>query len=807
MSKTMNSPHHDKSSEYNPHALRVLEFDQVREIIAAFADSAEGRNILSELKPSTSSKTAREKLSEADELMRALRFDDQPPGIAIPNIRALFPRLRVEGIHLDIEDIAAVADVLECGSDIADYFTAKKEKYPITARFVADINPQGALVRDIRRIITPDLTIADNATPELRSIRRSLSRMRSDLRNIVERTLSSLPEDVISERTVTIRDGRHVIPVRDSMRKRVPGAVHDRSQTGKTLFIEPIAVIEGNNRVRELELEEQAEVLRILGVLTARIADAADDIIHLLEILVRIDTIMARARFGVALDCNIPVITDEPFVKIIKGRHPLLEWKFRKRNDGSKVVPLDIEIGRPIRTVVITGPNAGGKTVALKTLGLITLLGLAGIPVPAGADTSLYAPPDIFADIGDEQSIEDDLSTFSSHMKHIVTLLRNAGPDTMVLMDELGGGTNPADGEAIALAVLKKLTDTGAVTLATSHHDRIKVYAHETESVMNASMEFDNRSHRPTFLLRTGVPGSSYAFEIAERMGMPDDVLETAKSLVGDDKTSLAGLITEMEETLKAIRKDRDTARTERTLMESAKRKYEEKYANINVKRQELLAEALAESGKILDDTNRQVELIIKSLRETKASHEAIVKAKSDIKQAAAKIKKRTAKLPKKESDVSPVETLTKGMLVRLEHLGADAVVEEVLADGNKARIRVGKSNATLVVEKSKLTRSRRKPQKSEQKIVVKTPASPDVTQEIDLRGMTFDEARDALDMFLDDILRAGLETARIIHGKGTGALRKKISGHLDHHRNVSSHRLGEWNEGSFGVTIVTMKK
>jgi len=793
---------------YNPHVLQVLEFDLVRKIVSSFADSEEGSSGVSEITPSKDTEIARALLAEAGEIMMALQFDDPLPGMSIQNIREIFPHLKVRGSNLNIEEIAAVADNLELAHEISQYFEQRAEKYPIVFQITAVIAQHPDIYKDIRKIVTPDLEIADDATHELLSIRRNLQRTRSALRKMVEKKLAGLPDDVISERIVTIRDGRHVIPVRDSMKKRVPGAVHDRSQSGKTLFIEPLDTIEGNNKVRELELAEKVEIARILADLTERIALVVNDIEHNQDVLVRMDMITAKARFGVSVEGVIPEINNEPSITIVNGRHPLLDWKFRKHGNIQSVVPLNIEIDNSIRTMVITGPNAGGKTVALKTFGLITMMALSGIPVTAGPNTVVFAPPEFFADIGDEQSIENDLSTFSSHMKQIVTILKEAGQKTLVLLDELGGGTNPSDGEAIALAVLTTLSATGAITLATSHHDGLKVFAHETEGVINASMEFDTKNHMPTFVLKKGVPGSSYAFEIAARMGMPEEVLKEAESIGGGEKKSLEGLISEMEEHTRLAKKERKIAASERMKMGAAKEEYEEKLEEITAKKQEILSETLAESKKIIEDTNRSMELIIKTMREKKASHEAIVDAKTSIRETLSFLKEKTAQTPpKKKKKKKPVGKLKKGLSVWVQSLGIYAVVEDILSGGTKARIRAGKSKATIVVDIKNLSAGETPQKKSTQTVIVKTPSPKVTSQEINLRGMTFDEAKDALDIFLDNLNTSGLETAYIIHGKGTGTLRSKIGKYLDSHQYVESWRLGNWNEGSSGVTVVTLKK
>ncbi|MBT4483328.1 MAG: endonuclease MutS2 [Candidatus Latescibacteria bacterium] len=798
-----------RQASYNQHALHVLEYDRVREIVADLADSDEGRLCLSSLSPYSNVEDVREILAEVEEFMEAIRFDDSLPDLSVHSVSDFFPRLKVKGYNLGIENIVAVADNLETTRLVRKYFEGKNEKYPSAWNIVVALSLHEDLEKHIRKTITPDLTIADEASSELRSIRRKLTRAKSSLRNLVEKTLAELSEDITSERIITIRNGRFVIPVHEYMKKRVPGAVHDRSQTGKTLFIEPLASIEGNNLVCELEMAERAEIVRILIELTARIAVVADAISQNQDTLIRLDVIKAKARFGVMLDGVIPTISDEPLVCIKKGRHPLLAWKYRKKGEGASVIPLDIDVGDSYVTVVITGPNAGGKTVAIKTVGLLTVMALSGLPVPAASGTSLFLPSGIFADIGDEQSVEDDLSTFSSHMKQIVTILREAGPGSLVLLDELGGGTNPSDGEAIALAVLKKLTGIRTVTIATTHHEGLKVFAHETEGVINASMEFDKKNLRPAYSLRKGVPGSSYAFDIAARMGMPEDILNEAVLLTGNERKSLEGLITEMEEHLRQADKERLAATTERKELEAVREEYEQKLDEITKRKNELLSEAITESQKLVKDANRLIESTVKSIREKKASSEAIKESKSRVSDLEEELKHVRARIPKKKKKVDRkrVRKLTEESLVWVDSLGSTAAVEEVLDGGKRARIRVGKSKASIIVNASDLFENGISKKKDKQVVRVSAKSTGITTNEIDLRGMIFDEAHEALDSFLDRLYVSGIETAHIIHGKGTGALRKKIKAYLDKHASVDSYRLGNWNEGGAGVSVVTLKK
>lgn len=791
----------------NPHSFRVLEFDRVRGIVASFSDSAEGRAALAAVEPLADPEHITALLAETSELMNAVRFDDPLPGLTVHDIRDVFPLLKIEGYRLEIEAIAAVAGNCAIAREVREWFDDRIEKYPLTSGIGRTLVPHRVIEDRVRKAIAPDLTVADDATPELRSIRRRLESARASLRSLVEHTLDSLSDDIVGERTVTLRNGRYVIPVRDAMRNKVPGAIHDRSQTGRTLFIEPLASIEGNNTIRELEIAEQEEIDRILRALSALIAEAADDIRSNQAVLVRLDIILAKARYGARSDGTIPRILDTPEMSIVKARHPLLDWKFRVRADGSKVVPMDVAIGGETVTIVLTGPNAGGKTVVLKTIGLVVLMALSGFPVPAGEGTAVCVPDGIFADIGDEQSIEDDLSTFSSHMKQIVAIIRGAGRGSLVLLDELGGGTNPADGEAIALAVLAKLTGMSALTVATTHHGGLKVFAHETPGVINASMEFDNANLRPTFVLKTGVPGSSYAFEIASRMGMPPDVLAHAEAAAGGERKSLESLIAEMEEQLRLASEERRSAEYSRIRMETEKRKYEEKLADFAAKRNDLMSAAVADSERIMENANRSIENAVRLIKEGTASKESIREAKELVAAVAGEIKKKAEEYPSgKAPDRTPPGELSPGLRVRVPSMGADAVVEQVLDDGRKARILIGKSKASLVVGVMDLARAEPLAGPVSQVVRVNAPSGAAESNEIDVRGLTFDEAREEVELFLDRLRMTGMDTAHIIHGKGTGALRNKLGPWLDSHPYVESRRLGNWNEGSYGVTVVTLR-
>lgn len=790
------------------HTCAVLEYDRILAIVASHAQSAQGRDRILKIVPRSDRNAISDELAEASELMDALRFDDPLPGIDAHDLREMLPLLDLDGYHFDIEDIAFVADNLDRASDVRRWFDDRSDKYPRMHEVIKNLALHNDLVRDIRRIVTPDHEIADDATPALRSIRRKLENARASLRSLVEKALERMPDDILSERVVTIRNGRYVIPVRDNMKGKVSGVIQDRSQTGRTLFIEPMASIESNNEVRELELAEQAEVYRIIDDLSRRLREIGHDIAANQHTLMHVDDRMARARYGVTVEGSVPTIHDRMELVLHKARHPLLDWRYRHGKNGRTVVPLDMTFGGETRTVVVTGPNAGGKTVALKTVGLLTLMALSGLPVPAGENTAVFVPQAVLADIGDEQSIEDDLSTYSSHMKHMVEILERAGEGAIVLLDELGGATNPADGEAIGLAVLETLTGRGTLTLATTHLGGLKVFAHETEGVSNASMEFDTDHLRPTFAFRMGIPGSSYAFDIASRMGMPRSVLRRAEELGGGERKTLEGLIAEMEEHVRRADEEARKAQSERIDMEHTRRKYDTLLSELRDRRDDMMREAVNSSEEIMNGANRSIEAAIRSIKESAASTEAVREARKQVETAKENIHKKKTKLRKKKREAgAPVENPEKGMHIYAPALSAKAVIEEVLDDGRKVRIRMGTSKASLVVATSGLEMTSAPQKQKAQRVSVKYSTDSTDSMEIDLRGMTFDEAKDALDIFIDRLTVAGFEIAHIIHGKGTGALRKKLEPYLDRHPAVLSRRLGAWNEGSSGVTVVTLKK
>ncbi len=789
------------------HALRVLEFDHLREIVAGLADSPLGRGRLRALLPGSDPADVRDRLAETGAWMDLLRIDDPFPGLGVHDLSPLFPRLNVAGVVLDIEDIAAVAADLELARLVREYLDPRAERYPVLIAIAGNLAAHAPLEQAIRRVITPEMTIADDASPKLQSIRHHLVRARDALRTVVQDTLDGLPDDIVSERHITIRNGRLVIPVMDSMKRRVPGAVHDRSQTGKTVFIEPLVSIEGNNRVRELELEEEEEIRRILADLSARIAEVREDIAANQDILTRMDDGKARARYGIRVAGSVPAILDGPSFRLREARHPILDWKWRMEGRGRTVVPLDISLGGENATIVVTGPNAGGKTVTLKTVGLIIAMALSGLPVPAREGTEVGVFRDLFADIGDEQSIENDLSTFSSHMRHLVAILKSAGAGSLVLLDELGGGTNPDDGAALAVSVLENLTGSGALSIATTHLGALKVFAHDTPCVLNASMQFDTERLTPTFVFLTGVPGSSYAFEIAARLGMPPAVLDRAELLAGGERKTLEGLIAEMEEHRRLADEERRAAELARIETEGIRRDFETRRDEIKKRRTELMAEAVADARKLVTDINRRIETSIKSIRDTEADRETVSAARQEAVEITRRIEEEAARLPVKEQRKRPARVLEPGRRVWVDSLASDAVVEELLDNGRRARVRVGRSAAAVVVPAKTLFEPEApEPAAPQSSGGVRVRSDAPESNEIDIRGMTFDEAEPALDAFLDGLHLAGMETGCIIHGKGTGALRDKVRGYLDRHRHVESHRLGYWNEGSSGVTVVTLK-
>lgn len=781
------------------HTLTTLEFGKVRDRIASYASSVLGREEVERMMPMYDIARIREEFRPVFELTELISFDDPVPIRGIRDIRSAVERGGVEGAILQPEDFLHLKDTLSAARRLRNYLVKRKEKAPWLAALAEPISLHPDLEDAIDRTLDQNGAIRDSASPELAKIRRGILRARERLGQHMESILKGLPSEVIQDRIVTLREGRFVIPVRESQRRRVEGIIHDQSASGATVFIEPLAIVEMNNTLRRLELQEKWEIERILRELTDRVREIRRELEEDLHTLARLDGLYARAVFAVDFDAIAPALNEEGRIALRRARHPILVQRFRERGGEQDVTALDVHLGDAFTTLIITGPNAGGKTVALKTIGLLVLMAQAGFPIPADAASEVGVFRQVFADIGDEQSIENDLSTFSSHVKELVKVVRGADDRTLVLLDEIGASTDPDEGGPLAMAILERLIEHRARTVATTHHGALKAFAHERPGMENASMQFDGDTLTPTFRLRLGVPGSSYAFEIARRLGMPEEIVARASEYTGDAPRRMEDLIFELErhaqeydEELRAIERTRGDA-------EERAREYEEKLRGVREEREQLRRDAVRQSKQILREANALIERTVAEIRTSGASADAIKRGRAAVQRALREAEEQV--VPQREVQ-DPTE-VRPGDIVMVQSFGREGKVLEERTSSGRVLVEVGKVRVEMSPSELQVTGKAAEPEK-------RSPSSgwmsvPNVSPELHVRGMTFAEAVPLVDKYLDDAFLAHLNTATIIHGKGTGALRTKIGNFLRTHPRVKSYRLGEWNEGGSGVTVVEL--
>lgn len=783
-------------------ALKTLEFDKIREQVASFCTSSIGKNAIEQLIPETDFNQVVELLEEMDEGLSILRVKGNVPMGGIFDVRASAKRAQIGGMlsPMELMEIASTIrasrilrnfiEGIEDEDDIhIPHFIERKEQMPILT----------ALQHEINDCIDDNGAVLDSASTTLRSIRQSLRAEEAKVRQKLESlTRGSNAAKMLSDAIVTIRNDRFVIPVKQEYRSHYGGIVHDQSSSGQTLFIEPESIVQANNEIQRLKLKEKTEIERILLQLTAKVEEVSHDLFVLVQILGDIDVILAKAKYGQANKCTKPKMNEEGYIRLVRARHPLISLDM--------AVPNTIEFGRDITAIVITGPNTGGKTVTLKTVGLCTLMAQTGLPVPALDGSELAVFNQLFADIGDEQSIEQSLSTFSSHMVNIVDILGKFDSRSLVLFDELGAGTDPQEGAALAISILDEVVDRGARVMATTHYPELKAYGYNRKGVVNASVEFDIETLSPTYRLLIGVPGRSNAFEISKRLGLNESIIDQAKSFTGSDRHEVESMIASLEES--RLRSEREAEKAHE-LLEEAQQLHEElaeRLKTYDEKKENLEKKAKEKARKIVDEAKQEAEKIIDELRKMRENASEVVKEHELI-----DAKKRLeAASPQEENKVLKKQA---NLRARAQNLKVGDQVK-VISYGQKGTLMEKVSDHEWVVQigilKMKLDESDLeyvKPDK-EQKVTVTNVKNRNthVKLELDLRGERYEDAILLTEKYIDDALLANYHRVSIIHGKGTGALRQGIQSYLKGHKRVKSFRFGEAGEGGFGVTVVELK-
>ena len=790
--------------------LRTLEYNKIIALLVEKADSAPGKKLCEELIPMVDIDEIRKAQNETrDGLSRLFKKGSTSFG---GNYDIGFSLRTLEiGSTLSTQELLKVAKLLDNVNRIKTYGRKEREDAPSDSldEYFELLTPLTQLAAEINRCILSEEEIADDASPKLKSIRRNMlltnDKIHSQLISMVNGSCRTYLQDAV----ITMRNNRYCIPVKAEYKSQVTGMVHDQSSTGSTFFIEPAAVVSLNNQLRELELEEKKEIEVILATLSAQVGDHVPEIRTNQQLMTRLDFIFAKSKLAMDQNATQPIFNEDHYINIRKGRHPLLDKK--------KVVPIDIHLGKDFDLLVITGPNTGGKTVSLKTVGLFTLMGQAGLHIPALNRSELSIFTEVYADIGDEQSIEQSLSTFSSHMTSIVHILAHADADSLCLFDELGAGTDPTEGAALAIAILNYLHDRGIRTMATTHYSELKIYALSTSFVENACCEFNVETLKPTYRLLIGIPGKSNAFAISSKLGLSDEIINAAKEQISKEDESFEDVIADLEHSRVTIEKERQEIAEYKQKIRTLEEQLRKKNEKIDQAKDKILREAnekartiLQEAKEVADETIRDFNKLGagSDIRELEKKRQ---KVRDKINEKNAKLSlngsNQAAKQPAKK--VLDPKKLKKGDAVKILSMGLKGTVSTLPdAKGNLfvqcgiMRTQTNIRDLVLTEEETISTPTLQRTNTGK----IKMSKSFSISPEINLLGRTVDEALAELDKYLDDAYLAHLSSVRVVHGKGTGALRSAVHNHLKRMKNVKEYRLGEYGEGDAGVTIVTFK-
>jgi len=788
--------------------LKTLEYHKIIEQLAGKAISSMGKDIAGSLKPSTDLDEIRLMQQETSEASGFIVRKGSLPLGGITDIRHSLQRVETGGA-LNIEELLQIGDFCYVCRKVITYSTdnRKTESFPILDSLFDSVSPFGALEKEINRCIINNQELSDDASPKLYEIRRSIKtsndRIREQLNSIIH---SQAYKNMLQDNIITIRSGRYCVPIKLEYRQSFPGMVHDQSSTGATVFMEPMSVVQLNNKIKTLHTDEENEIEKILRELSYLVAEQAHLLAANLDILIKLDFIFAKGELSLEMKASKPNFNLDGYINIKKGRHPLL--------DQAKVVPIDIYLGKSFSILLITGPNTGGKTVALKTLGLLALMGQAGLHIPAFDNSDLALYTEIFADIGDEQSIEQSLSTFSAHMSNIVKILEEASlcqGNSLVLLDELGAGTDPTEGAALAMSILQFLYQNKIHTAVTTHYSELKVYALSTEGVENASCEFDVETLRPTYRLLIGVPGKSNAFAISKKLGLPDDIINNAKEFLSHEDQRFEDVITDLEINKKSVEIEKERASRYRQEAAALKTELEKQREKLNKQRDKVLLAAKEEALKITWEAKDEADRILKEMQKQMkegGSQRELEESRRKVGDMVSKIDEELDGLAKKDRPPKKVpKNLKKGDGVFVHSMHMTGVVSELSDRDGYVTIQAGIMKLKVKLEDLSLNEKEEliKVNAQNYSARVKSVKSQSITPEVDLRGQMVEEGLEKTDKYLDDAYLAGLKQVTIIHGKGTGALRSAVQNHLKGHPHVKSQRPGSFGEGDLGVTIVEL--
>ncbi|MCD7775073.1 MAG: endonuclease MutS2 [Clostridiales bacterium] len=787
---------------------KALELDKVLSMLAELTSCGDSREMALSLRPDTNIISASGELKKTEDAFNLIAKQGGPSFGILKNVNNSAARAAAGGV-LSARELLDIAEDLRVIRSLHEWRSRQSEEKTLSIDlYFGSLRPNKYLETKITSAIVSEEEISDDASPALADIRRKMNRLSIRIREKLDTIIRSQTyQKCLQDNIITQRNGRFVVPVKAECRGQISGLVHDTSSSGATVFVEPMAVVEANNEIRVLSGKEKDEIERILSELSAEVGNYAEEIKHSYECVLELNLIFAKASLAYKMKATVPELNDCGIVDLKRARHPLL--------DGKTVVPVDISLGGEFDTLVITGPNTGGKTVSVKTLGLLTLMAMCGLMIPAGEGSKICVFKKIFADIGDEQSIEQSLSTFSSHMVNIVSIIKNADSESLVLIDELGAGTDPVEGAALAMAILERLNSLGAKIAATTHYAELKAYALQTPRVENGSCEFDVSTLKPTYRLLIGVPGRSNAFAISEKLGIDKAVIDRAKELVSTENIRFEDVVDSLEQSRIEMEKEKQQAENLRIENENLRKQAEDRLDEIEKLKLREMDKAKSEALRLVENSKREASAMMleidkmkKELKSKNTDSEALSRMRSALKRSLNAVDAASDPISSAaEEDFEPSRPIRVGDDVRIAGTNSRGTVVSVSEKNGSAEVQIGSIKMRAKITDLRLV-EKKKSGKGEAVVSRNTKSRLTAASDTrcDLRGMTVDEAIMTLDLFLDSMTMAGLSEVTVIHGKGTGTLRAAVQKHLKSHPQVKSYRLGTFGEGEDGVTIAVLK-
>ena len=786
----------------NTNYLKKLEFDKILQNLSEYCHTYIGKEQALSLEPSSDKEFVKKSLLETSQAVSLIDRNSTPPLSEIEDIRVYIKMLESSNT-LTAKALLDICNILEMADELKAYFSnfLDDKAYENLRIYFDELYTNPSVVDKIKKSIVDSETIADNASSTLSSIRRHIRQSEQDIKNKLNSILHSSYAKYMQENVVTIRNDRFVIPVKQEYRSQIKGFVHDISSTGSTVFIEPISVFEANNTINNLRVDETAEIERILQNLSSLLFPYTNELFTDIESIGTLDFIFAKARYSNSIKGITPIINDEKYVNLIKARHPLIE--------PSEVVPITISIGKDYNLLIITGPNTGGKTVSLKTVGLLEAMACSGLNIPAEEKSSIYVFDEIYADIGDDQSIADSLSTFSSHMKNISHIVENATSESLILVDELGSGTDPLEGANLAISILEFFKNSDILCLATTHYQELKKYALVTENVQNASVEFDIENLKPTYKLLIGIPGKSNAFAISEKLGLKKEIIEKAQSLLDKKDIDFETLLKSIYDDKIKIEKEKSEIEKNLHQIELLKKNLQKDDTRVREQEKEIINKAKIEARQILLDAKDDATSMIAKIKEI-SENSSELKELNNMRNSLNNSIKNISLQGNDELSITPLgeSEIVVGMKVFVSTLGQNGVVLSKISKSKEVQVQIGliKTNIPIkFLEKPKNMKNDLTKISSSNSYGSSVSKTRTANSEINVIGLTVDEAIPLVDKFLDDCFLAKLQTARIVHGKGTGKLRQGIHSFLKKNKRVKSFRVGTYGEGEMGVTVVEL--